>query len=62
MIGITLEVSDEYYQELKDRADKNGTCDLSKNEAKLWMTEGTVNGASYIPGEEFEETIYAYNF
>ena len=61
-IGITLEVSDDYYEELKDRADKNGTCDLSESEAKIWMTEGKVNGDSYIPGEEFEEAVYGFVF
>lgn len=53
-IGITLEVSDEQYWELRNRLDEKGHCQLSEKEGKLWQSMGVVDGDCYIPDEEFE--------
>lgn len=52
-IGITLDVSEEYYEELKERAN-GGDCELTEDEGAIWCQMGVVDGDCYIPDEEFE--------
>lgn len=65
-IGITLEMTTEQYQTLQKKAEyktqdgytRYSELTLSKEEAELFLKNGTAENDSYIPQEVFEDIEY----
>lgn len=53
-ITMELDVTDEEYKALKERADRHGDVDLTDEEAQRFIDKGRVSNDSYIPDGYFD--------
>lgn len=52
-ITMELDVTDEEYKALKERADRHGDVDLTDEEAQRFIDKGRLSNDSYIPDSYF---------